>query len=148
MSTPLEHLLLSKEISPTPMRLLVLEYILKQTTAISLQDLEKVFDHSDRTTLYRTLKTFEEKGMIHNIKDGNEATKYAVCEAECRPGEHYDMHIHFYCTNCKELLCLSKEQMPFINLPEKYLMQEVSLFVRGLCAKCSINATELHPVLK
>lgn len=148
MSAPLENILLSKEISPTPMRLLVLEYILHQTTAISLQDLEKAFEHSDRTTLYRTLKTFEEKGMIHNIKDGNEVTKYALCDADCKPGEHYDMHIHFYCTNCKELLCLSKEEMPVINLPEKYQMQEVSLVVRGVCAQCSNNATELHTSLK
>ena len=61
MSTPLESMLLSKDISPTPMRLLVLEYILNNNSAISLKDLEKTFEYSDRSTLYRTLKTFEEK---------------------------------------------------------------------------------------
>ena len=148
MSTPLENLLLSKDISPTPMRLLVLEYISNHTNAISLHDLEKAFKYAERTTLYRTLKTFEENGLIHNIKDGTEATKYAMCDVECKPGEHYDMHIHFYCTNCKELLCLSKDDMPEIKLPAKYQMHEVSLVVRGICADCSNNATELQADLK
>ena len=148
MSSPLENMLIAKDITPTPMRLLTLEYILNHTTAISLIDLEKAFEYADRTTLYRTLKTFEENGLIHNIKDGTEATKYAICNVECKPGEHYDMHIHFYCSNCKELLCLSKDDMPEIKLPEKYQMQEVSLVVRGICATCSNNATELQAHIK
>lgn len=84
MSKELESILVSKQINPTVMRLLVLEFLLKQKTAIGLSDLEKEFERSDRTTLYRTLKTFEEKGLIHDIKDGVEAVKYAMCEADCK----------------------------------------------------------------
>lgn len=123
MSKEVENILIAKQITPTPMREMVLEFILKQNTAISLTDLEKEFQHSDRTTLYRTLKTFEESGMIHNIKGGIEATKYALCEADCKPGVHYDMHIHFYCTNCKQLLCLPKDDLPQIKLPRNYQLQ-------------------------
>ncbi len=123
MSKEVENILIAKQITPTPMREMVLEFILKQNTAISLTDLEKEFQHSDRTTLYRTLKTFEESGMIHNIKGGIEATKYALCEADCKPGVHYDMHIHFYCTNCKQLLCLPKDDLPQIKLPGNYQLQ-------------------------
>ncbi len=148
MNSPLENMLIAKNISPTPMRVLVLEYILNHTTEVSLHNLEKSFEYAERTTLYRTLKTFEENGLIHNIKDGTEATKYAMCDVECKPGEHYDMHIHFYCTNCKELLCLSKDDMPEIRLPANYQMQEVSLVVRGFCAACSNNATELQADLR
>ncbi len=137
MSKELENILIAKQINPTAMRLLVLEYLLKQKTAIGLSDLEKEFDRSDRTTLYRTLKTFEEKGMIHNIKDGAEAVKYAICEAECKEGVHYDMHLHFYCTNCKELFCLPKATIPEVMLPEKFKLQEVSLVARGICSNCS-----------
>ncbi len=73
MEKELESILITKQINPTAMRLLVLEYVLKQKASISLSDLEKEFERSNRTTLYRTLKTFEEMGMIHNIKDGAEA---------------------------------------------------------------------------
>jgi len=133
MSKELESILIAKQINPTAMRLLVLEFLLKQKVAISLSDLEKEFERSDRTTLYRTLKTFEEKGMIHDIKDGTESIKYAICEADCKDGVHHDMHLHFYCTKCKELFCLPKAEIPEIILPAKFQLEEVSLVARGIC---------------
>ncbi|NNV57797.1 Fur family transcriptional regulator [Limnovirga soli] len=144
MSNELENMLIAKQITPTPMRVMVLEYILNQTTAISLNDLENEFQHSDRITIYRTVKTFEEKGLIHDIRDGNEGTKYALCDKDCTSGVHYDMHLHFYCTSCKELMCLPKEDMPVIKLPDSFQLQEVSFVARGICDTCSNNAIQLH----
>ncbi|MEO7523040.1 MAG: transcriptional repressor [Ferruginibacter sp.] len=137
MSKEFEIILIAKQINPTAMRLLVIEYLLKQKSAVSLSDLEKEFERSDRTTLYRTLKTFEEKGLIHNIKDGAEAVKYAVCEAECKEGIHYDTHLHFYCTSCKELFCLPKAKIPDVVLPDNFKLQELSLVARGICSNCT-----------
>jgi Fur family ferric uptake transcriptional regulator len=147
MSKELENILIAKQITPTPMRVMVLEYILKQSTAISLGDLEEELQHSDNTTLYRTVKTFEEKGLIHTIKDGNEATKYALCEEDCTIGVHYDRHIHFYCINCQEITCLPKENMPEVKLPESFQLQEVSFVARGICDACTKNAIQLHDTL-
>lgn len=147
MPKELENILIAKEVTPTPMRLMVLEFLLKQTAAVSLANHEKKFQYSDRTILYRTLKTFEEKGLIHHINDGSEASKYALCEAECKVGDHHDLHVHFYCNPCKELFCLPKTQIPQINLPGLYQLQEVSLVVRGICDSCTQlnnNAIELH----
>lgn len=144
MSIQLENILIAKQITPTPMRVMVLEYILKQPSAISLLDLEKEFQHSDKTTLYRTVKTFEEKGLIHDIKDGNQATKYALCAADCTPGIHYDLHLHFYCTACKQMICLPKENLPDIKLPQNYALHEVSFVARGTCSTCNKNAIQLH----
>ena len=141
-------MLIAKQITPTPMRVLVLDFLLKQTTAISLNHLENTFQYSDRTTLYRTLKTFEEKGMIHDIKDGNEITKYALCQEECSNGIHYDIHIHFYCTVCKELICLPKEDLPQIKLPVDFELQEISFVARGICDNCKKNAILLQAVGK
>lgn len=136
MQSEIENILISRQVNPTAMRGLVLEYLLQQKAAISLGELESEFDFADRTTLYRTLKTFEERGLIHTIKDGTEVTKYALCEDECYNGVHSDMHIHFYCANCKELYCLPKVEIPELNLPDKYKVQEVSLIARGLCSNC------------
>lgn len=57
----IEQLLERKTITPTSMRLLVLNYFLEKATALSLSDLENLLPQSDRSTLYRTLKTFEKK---------------------------------------------------------------------------------------
>jgi Fur family ferric uptake transcriptional regulator len=136
MNKELENMLIARQVKPTAMRLLVLEYLLKQTTAISLSNLETEFERSDRITLYRTLKTFEEKGIIHTIKDGTEVAKYALCQSECNNGLHSDMHLHFYCTVCKELYCLPKVQIPELNLPDKFKLEELSLVARGICNNC------------
>lgn len=138
MSLELETLLTEKDISPTAMRLLVLEYLLNQSSAISLRRLEDEFQHSERTTLYRTLKTFEEKGLIHSIKDGSGFTKYALCSNDCKEGDHQDLHVHFYCTNCKETFCLPSYKIPNILLPKNFQLEEINLNARGICDKCRL----------
>ena len=42
--------------------------------------LEKAFPRADRITIYRTLKTFEEKGIVHGIEEGTTEVKYALCQ--------------------------------------------------------------------
>lgn len=66
----LEIKLVEREIRPTAMRLLVLEALYNRKTAISLSELEIVLGKSDRVTLFRTLKTFQGNGLVHNIDDG------------------------------------------------------------------------------
>jgi len=139
MNEALENILTSKKINPTTMRLLVLEYLLKQSSAVSLQDLENDFQRSDRITLYRTLKTFEEKGLVHEIKDGTDTTKYALCTDACDGGVHYDLHLHFYCTKCHETFCLPKTRVPEVVLPNKFSVEEVNLTAKGVCDRCSLK---------
>lgn len=145
MNEELESMLTSKGVSPTAMRILILEYLQKQTSAVSLLDLEKDFTRSERTTLYRTLKTFEEKGLIHCINDGTEAKKYALCADACKAGSHYDLHLHFYCYSCKQTLCLPKHHVPDVAMPKNFQLKELNLIAKGLCDTCTKkNAIELH----
>lgn len=122
------------------MRMLVLDYLVRQNKAVSLTDLEHDFTQSDRITLYRTLKTFEEKGMVHGIDDGTGATKYALCEPDCAGGRHHDLHVHFYCQVCKETFCLPKHRLPEVSLPNRFQADEVSLLVKGVCDICNTIA--------
>ena len=145
MNEQIESVLKAKDIPPTAMRILVLEYLQKQSVATSLQDLEKAFSHSDRTTLYRTLKTFEEKGLVHEIQDGSQAAKYALCAESCKAGSHYDLHLHFYCYSCKQTSCLPKHKVPEVTLPDNFVLKELNLVAKGICDTCkSNNAIELH----
>ena len=136
MNEEIESLLQSKGISPTAMRILILEYLQKQSVAVSLQNLEKDFQHSDRTTLYRTLKTFVEHGLIHSIHDGTETTKYALCDDACKAGNHYDLHLHFYCYSCKQTYCLPKHEVPKVTIPVAFQLKELNLVAKGICDKC------------
>lgn len=145
MNEQTEAFLTAKNIAPTAMRILVLEHLQKQSAAVSLQDLENAFQHSDRTTIYRTLKTFQEKGLIHAINDGTEASKYALCTEACKAGDHYDLHLHFYCYACKQTVCLPKYQVPAVQVPNGFELQELNLVAKGICDKCQgNNAIQLH----
>ena len=136
MNMVAEQRLTDKHINPTAMRLLVLEVLLNQTSAMSLSDIEKSLEPADRITIYRTLKTFEEKGMIHSIDDGTGSPKYALCIEDCDANHHHDLHVHFYCTNCKETFCLPDSKIPELSLPVGFSAVEMNLVVKGVCINC------------
>ena len=133
----LEKILKLNHIKPTAMRLLVLQFLLKKKVAISLTDVENYFDQSDRTTLYRTLNTFVDKGISHKIDDGTGITKYALCEENCHCEIDTDLHLHFHCTNCNETVCMTDYKIPQIHLPKGYVAENVNLVVKGICDKCN-----------
>jgi Fur family ferric uptake transcriptional regulator len=133
----LEKIMKSSDVKPTAMRLLVLQFLLNKKVAVSLTNIEDYFDNSDRTTLYRTLKTFVESGIAHQIDDGTGITKYALCEEQCNCDIETDLHLHFHCNNCNETVCLTEHKIPHINLPEGFTAENVNLVVKGICDKCS-----------
>jgi len=136
MDKEIEKKLKSKEIRPTAMRQLVLSILTEQSAAISLPELEMKFDKADRTTLYRTLKTFEEHKLIHSIDDGSGSVKYAMCleRCECQPD---DLHVHFTCTTCKHTYCLNDLTIPSFDLPAGFMLESVNLVIKGTCPNCS-----------
>jgi len=136
MNEALEKRLNKKKIRPTAMRLLVLDTLFSQKSALSLSELEKTFEKSDRITLYRTLKTFQEKGLVHSIDDGTGAPKYALCEEDCECELERDLHVHFHCRICSETSCLPTHKIPDLKLPVKYLPEEANLVVKGICDRC------------
>jgi Fur family ferric uptake transcriptional regulator len=132
----LESKLLEKKINPTAMRLVVLDYLLKQANAVSLTDMELSLEKTDRVTLYRSVRTFEEHGLVHRIDDGTGITKFALCQPSCTIDGHHDLHVHFYCINCEETHCLPQTQITEVKLPKGYQQQETSLLVKGICSAC------------
>lgn len=135
--TEIEKNLEAHKVRPTAMRILIYKYMTKKEVAVALTDIESAFDKAERTTLYRTLKTFEEKGIAHQIDDGTGITKYALCEPGCNCEIDQDLHLHFHCSICDETVCLTGHKIPHINLPNGYLAENVNLVVKGICEKCS-----------
>ncbi|CAI8173680.1 MAG: Uncharacterised protein [SAR116 cluster bacterium] len=110
-------------VRPTAMRILIYRYMAEKEIAVALTDIENVFAKADRTTLYCTLKTFEQKGIVHQINDDTHISKFALCEPGCNCELEQDLHLHFHCTNCDETVCLTEQKIPHINLPDDYILK-------------------------
>jgi Fur family ferric uptake transcriptional regulator len=136
MNTLTEQKLADKNITPTAMRILVLNSLSQKKAALSLADIEKSLEPADRITIYRTLKTFAEKGLIHIIDDGSGFHKYALCADNCDEGNHHDLHVHFTCISCKETFCLPNTKIPDVTLPADFSSTEMNLVIKGICSAC------------
>ncbi|WBL22785.1 MULTISPECIES: Fur family transcriptional regulator [unclassified Zunongwangia] len=132
----IEDILKAKGIRPTAVRLLVYKFMAQESLAMSLNDIEAAFDKTERTTLFRSLKLFEEKGLVHKIEDGSGIAKYALQTSE--EGNVSDkLHLHFHCSKCGETQCLTDQTIPNISLPNGFKATDANLVVKGLCDKCS-----------
>lgn len=136
MTRRIIHILEEKEVRPTAMRILVLEKFLLAKSAKSLSDLEAELPRSDRITLFRTLKTFAEKAILHSIDDGSGATRFALCDEHCLPDNHLDRHPHFHCEQCGQTSCLENINYSPIQAPDAYKVNRMEYLLHGLCPRC------------
>ena len=131
------QLLKEFKLRSTPSRKAILNFFLKKNYALAHADIEKgIPSNFDRVTVYRTLKTFLDKGLIHKVLDDEGALKYALCTEACTMTGHHHDHVHFKCIRCGQTNCLEVE-VPPVKLPKGYLPGEINLLIQGVCAKCS-----------
>ncbi len=123
----------------TPTRSKILSLYLHKKYALAHRDIETTLSEEfDRVTIYRTLHTFEEKGLIHKVYDGSAAVKYALCGIECHKQEpHSHNHVHFTCYKCERTFCIENTNVPAIQLPGNYKTEAIHLFAKGICENCN-----------
>ena len=56
-----------KDVRVTAMRLLIYKFLADKQVAVTLSDIENAFEKADRTTLYRTIKTFSWVSVFSRI---------------------------------------------------------------------------------
>lgn len=125
------------ELRTTTSRSDILKLFIKNPFALSYSDIEKeVAEVYDRVTVYRTLKTFLDKGVIHKVLDDEGGLKYALCKELCTNHNHHHEHVHFKCDSCGQTSCLDDATIPAISLPPGFKPREVNLLIQGKCNKC------------
>jgi Fur family ferric uptake transcriptional regulator len=137
MPDEVKDILKQNRLSITGSRLRILEFFLANGNALSHADIEKNAEASfDRVTVYRTLQTFVEKGIIHLIPTTDNSIKYALCKNDCAAGHHHDNHVHFICDECSKTICLDEVNIPVVKLPEGFTPQHTEMVVTGICGEC------------
>ena len=100
MNTFAKDTLRLHELRHTGCREDILDILHNRDSALSHGDLENgLKDLYDRVTIYRTLKTFVDKGIIHKVLD-EEGLRYALCKEVCHDHDHHHDHVHFKCQLC------------------------------------------------
>ncbi|GAC1438667.1 MAG: Fur family transcriptional regulator [Sediminibacterium sp.] len=137
MQSSLIDILKASQLSVTDSRKKILGLFLNTDGALAHADIEH---HSgtefDRVTIYRTLQTFVEKGIIHTIPTTDNSVRYALCKDDCSAGHHHDDHVHFMCDDCGTTYCLDHVSVPQVKLPKDFSASRTDVVVSGTCAKC------------
>jgi Fur family peroxide stress response transcriptional regulator len=83
-------------------------------------------------TVYRTLSTFTEIGLVHPVVGHGEPKRY---DPKVEP------HHHFRCTRCNTIIDFQEESFDRLAVPEtikaKYSVSHVKVILEGVCDKCS-----------
>lgn len=132
-----DQILKDFQLRSTTSRSAILELFLHNNHALSYSDIEREIATSfDRVTVYRTLKTFLDKGVVHKVLDDGGGLKYALCNDHCTSEGHHHEHVHFKCTKCGQTNCMDEVEVPGIKLPPGFKPLEFNLLIQGVCNKC------------
>ena len=121
----------------------ILEAFLKAGSHVSVEDLLKIVRRREpevgRTTIYRTLKLFQEAGLASELLFGG--------EARFEPLWNRDHHDHFVCVSCSEIF---EFQSPEIERLQDEIAGALGFVIEGhrhhifgRCRKCALKAK--HP---
>lgn len=120
-------------LSGTMIRRQVIGLLWGDGVALTQKEIEEQLpQETDRVTLYRTLKLFTEKGIVHKIVLNEETQKYKLAG-------HFKKsdHPHFYCINCHKLLCMPQINVDTSHLPPGFECRSSRVVVEGICDQCS-----------
>jgi Fur family ferric uptake transcriptional regulator len=138
MKNEVIEILKRNQLSVTESRCKILELFRNNNGALAHADIEKkTGEHFDRVTIYRTLQTFVEKGIVHTIPTADNSVLYALCKDECSEGHHHDNHVHFICDNCGTTYCLENITIPTLTFPKGFIVNRTDVVVSGICSKCA-----------
>ncbi len=133
-------LLKKKGLRNTAFRREVLSVFTTNENAITVNQIEESIGEHDRITLYRTIKSFLDKGLIHEIVMPGDIKKLALCKDDCdnnKDGDdhdHHHDHIHFHCKQCDEIICV-EGNFPDIQIPG-FNVSSFEIQAQGVCSNC------------
>jgi len=138
MNSESEALLRNHGLRVTAIRLGVLNALNRCSFALSQPELEVDLGGScDRVTLYRTLNTLCEHGLLHRIMDEKGTSRYAPCRDDCGATDwHFHTHLHFYCQHCQETRCLNETEIAIPALKDGFEIHNVQFSASGICGLC------------
>lgn len=140
MRPPVPDQLRAAGLRRTPARIAVLAHLDARACPTSHADLHAVpaLADIDDITLYRTLATLVEAGLVHRVHGIDGVWRYCAQPQEragC-PGNH----AHFQCTACGAMSCLLDQPLPRVTVPAGAQVDGRHFVVHGRCVACAAPA--------
>ena len=90
-------------------------------------------EHFDKVTIYRTLESLLEVGLVHKVFIDKRARHFELAnnctDRQCHP--------HFTCTSCGDTTCLTGVTLPMAKSPHKgFVIHRQQVRLEGLCPTC------------
>ncbi|MFH1542735.1 MAG: Fur family transcriptional regulator [bacterium] len=128
----LQEIIEDKGMRPSHQRLKVLEYLRDNRTHPTVdeiyQALKKSLPTISKTTIYNTLYTFIEAGLVSEI---------TVCCQEARYDYVTQQHAHFLCKDCGAVEDIVDIKYPKIGKEvDGHQVEDMMVYVKGICSKC------------
>lgn len=140
MVNNLKEILVNSGISPSYHRLKIYEYLVNNhthpTAEVIYEDVIQHIPTLSKTTIYNTLKTLTEKGLVQMI---------TIEDNEVRYDADISFHGHFKCLQCMGLYDIDLDQLNLekkLNISKKiggHLVTEKHIYLKGVCKKCQKN---------
>jgi Fur family peroxide stress response transcriptional regulator len=119
----------------TPQRLEIFRELAEATDHPSAEDLHhrlrSKFPPISLDTVYRTLGTFAQHGLIHKVETAESQGRFEVRRTR---------HHHLICSRCKEILDFTWEAFDAAQLPDEIAgwghIENRNAVVYGVCSKC------------
>ncbi|MBS7232436.1 transcriptional repressor [Flavobacterium psychroterrae] len=117
----------------TQNRLDVLCVFLGSEKAFTLLDLEKIFSlKHDRSSLFRSLQTYYEKGILEKFCNATGTAIYTLNrhKPDCNGKSH------FKCKDCETVVSLPNLPTEYLQLLGNNKMETMNLLIEGTCENC------------
>jgi Fur family ferric uptake transcriptional regulator len=141
-SVTLKTILGKNQIKTTKVRLIVLNVLINSDSALSHHEISEALSNEeiDKVTLYRTLKLFESKKLVHKVATKDRNWQYAICLHNNNVITINRSHAHFICDACDKIFCMpeTKTELTISNISylDNFMITGKELRLHGLCPEC------------
>lgn len=130
--TEIKNRLIEANIRPTYQRIKVLEYLDENRTHPTADDIYSALAPSiptlSKTTIYNTLSTFKDSGLVHELRINGMETRFDIV---------LEPHGHFTCVKCGRLFDFNYNIESFDTKDlNDYKILNKNFIVEGICPEC------------